>query len=95
MTCIISDVQMPGISGLQMYWRLLESGVRLPVVFISAFASDLVRRQALEAGALCVLSEIGEELAQPAYRDERFDPPYSTVQTGVIKGGRALNIVPA
>ncbi|MBW0446710.1 response regulator [bacterium M00.F.Ca.ET.228.01.1.1] len=56
-TCIISDVQMPGISGLQMYWRLLESGVRLPVVFISAFASDLVRRQALEAGALCVLSK--------------------------------------
>ncbi|WP_027210789.1 response regulator transcription factor [Burkholderia sp. WSM2232] len=56
-TCIISDVQMPGISGLEMYRRLLDSGVRLPVIFISAFASDFVRRQALQLGALCVLSK--------------------------------------
>jgi acetylornithine deacetylase len=41
------------------------------------------------------LGEIGEALALPAHHDERFDPPFSTVQTGVIKGGRALNIVPA
>jgi acetylornithine deacetylase len=41
------------------------------------------------------LEEIGEQLAQPEHHDERFDPPFSTVQTGVIKGGRALNIVPA
>ncbi len=40
------------------------------------------------------LDAIGERLAQPEYHDHRFDPPYSTVQTGVIKGGRALNIVP-
>ncbi|WP_153099682.1 acetylornithine deacetylase [Paraburkholderia hayleyella] len=41
------------------------------------------------------LEEIGERLAGPAHHDERFDPPFSTVQTGMIKGGRALNIVPA
>jgi acetylornithine deacetylase len=41
------------------------------------------------------LEEIGEQLARPELHDERFDPPFSTVQTGVIKGGRALNIVPA
>ena len=41
------------------------------------------------------LEEIGEQLARPELYDERFDPPFSTVQTGVIKGGRALNIVPA
>ncbi|SAL54752.1 acetylornithine deacetylase [Caballeronia arvi] len=41
------------------------------------------------------LEEIGERLAEPEHRDERFDPPYSTVQTGMIRGGRALNIVPA
>lgn len=41
------------------------------------------------------LEEIGEALARPEHHDERFDPPFSTVQTGVIKGGRALNIVPA
>ncbi|MEX5491503.1 peptidase dimerization domain-containing protein, partial [Pseudomonas fulva] len=40
------------------------------------------------------LGEIGDGLAQPEHHDTRFDPPFSTVQTGVIKGGRALNIVP-
>ncbi len=55
--CIISDIQMPGISGLEMYRRLLETGIDVPVIFISAFASELVHRQALEIGALCVLSK--------------------------------------
>ncbi|MBE0762837.1 peptidase dimerization domain-containing protein, partial [Escherichia coli] len=41
------------------------------------------------------LGEIGARLAVPERHDRRFDPPYSTVQTGLIQGGRALNIVPA
>ncbi|MFP3503800.1 response regulator transcription factor [Burkholderia sp. SIMBA_062] len=56
-SCVISDVQMPGISGLEMYRRLLDSGVTVPVIFISAFASDAVGRQALDMGAICVLSK--------------------------------------
>ncbi|MEI6000455.1 response regulator [Paraburkholderia bengalensis] len=55
--CIISDVQMPGMSGLDMYRHLLDQGVTLPIIFISAFASDAVRRQALDLGALCVLTK--------------------------------------
>jgi len=61
----------------------------------SAYAPYGVNAIQYAARLINRLDEIGEELAQPAYRDERFDPPYSTVQTGVIKGGRALNIVPA
>lgn len=57
LACIISDVQMPGMSGLDMYRHLLEKGVTLPIIFISAFASDAVRRQALDLGALCVLTK--------------------------------------
>ena len=38
---------------------------------------------------------IGQQLAAPERQDPRFDPPFTTVQTGVIQGGRALNIVPA
>jgi FixJ family two-component response regulator len=56
-SCIISDVQMPGMSGLDMYRHLLEIGVTQPVIFISAFASDAVRRQALDLGAMCVLTK--------------------------------------
>uniref|UniRef100_E1TJJ1 Acetylornithine deacetylase (ArgE) n=1 Tax=Burkholderia sp. (strain CCGE1003) TaxID=640512 RepID=E1TJJ1_BURSG len=61
----------------------------------SAYAPYGVNAIQYAARLINHLDEIGEDLAQPAYRDERFDPPYSTVQTGVIKGGRALNIVPA
>lgn len=56
-TCIISDVQMPGISGLEMYRRLVGRGLAPPVMFISAYASDAVRRQASDLGAICVLSK--------------------------------------
>lgn len=41
------------------------------------------------------LGRLGQQLKAPAHHDPRFDPPYSTVQTGVISGGKALNIVPA
>lgn len=41
------------------------------------------------------LGEIGAQLAEPSRHDPRFDPPFSTVQVGVIHGGTALNIVPA
>jgi acetylornithine deacetylase len=52
---------------------------------------------AIQAAARLIgrLESIGDELAQPEHHDARFDPPFSTVQTGVIQGGRALNIVPA
>jgi FixJ family two-component response regulator len=55
--CVISDVQMPGMSGLQLQRRLIDDGITLPVIFISAFASEAVCRQALDDGAMCVLSK--------------------------------------
>jgi acetylornithine deacetylase len=61
----------------------------------SAYAPYGVNAIQYAARMISRLEEIGEQLAQPEHHDERFDPPFSTVQTGVIKGGRALNIVPA
>ncbi|ASV98777.1 acetylornithine deacetylase [Paraburkholderia aromaticivorans] len=61
----------------------------------SAYAPYGVNAIQYAARMIGHLEEIGEQLAQPEHHDERFDPPFSTVQTGVIKGGRALNIVPA
>ena len=61
----------------------------------SAYAPYGVNAIQYAARLIGRLEEIGEQLAQPEHHDERFDPPFSTVQTGVIKGGRALNIVPA
>ncbi|SAK59820.1 acetylornithine deacetylase [Caballeronia fortuita] len=61
----------------------------------SAYAPYGVNAIQYAARLINRLEEIGEALAQPDHHDARFDPPFSTVQTGVIKGGRALNIVPA
>ncbi|MHC6225323.1 acetylornithine deacetylase [Pseudomonas sp. X10] len=61
----------------------------------SAYAPYGVNAIEYAAQLIGKLGEIGTALASPEQHDARFDPPYSTVQTGVIKGGRALNIVPA
>ncbi len=61
----------------------------------SAYAPYGVNAIEFAAKLIGKLGDIGEALALPAHHDARFDPPFSTVQTGVIKGGRALNIVPA
>ncbi|UVK81050.1 acetylornithine deacetylase [Pseudomonas sichuanensis] len=60
----------------------------------SAYAPYGVNAIEYAARLIGKLGEIGDELARPEQHDQRFDPPFSTVQTGVIKGGRALNIVP-
>ena len=61
----------------------------------SAYAPNGVNAIEYAARLIGRLGEIGVQLAQPEHHDRRFDPPFSTVQTGLIKGGRALNIVPA
>jgi FixJ family two-component response regulator len=58
--CLISDVQMPGMSGIELYHRLRQQGWRAPVIFVTAF-SRFVQGQALEAGALGVLNKPFEE----------------------------------
>jgi FixJ family two-component response regulator len=55
--CIISDVQMLGMTGLQLQRRLRELGLALPIIFVTAFVSDAVRRQALDGGALCFVGK--------------------------------------
>ncbi|MDR2308535.1 MAG: acetylornithine deacetylase [Paucimonas sp.] len=60
----------------------------------SAYAPYGVNAIEYAARLIGKLGELGDELARPEHHDRRFDPPFSTVQTGVIQGGRALNIVP-
>jgi FixJ family two-component response regulator len=49
--CLIADVQMPGMSGLDLQHHLAETGNRLPVILITAFPQEHVRRQAEAEGA--------------------------------------------
>ena len=61
----------------------------------SAYAPQGVNAIEYAARLVTELGAIGERLAAPELHSARFDPPYSTVQTGLIQGGQALNIVPA
>jgi FixJ family two-component response regulator len=53
--CALLDVNMPGLSGLQVQARLRADRVALPVVFITASDDPDIERDALEAGGLRVL----------------------------------------
>ena len=57
LACIITDLNMPGMSGLQLQQRLRELKAGVPIMFITAVASDAARRQALDGGAVCFLSK--------------------------------------
>jgi FixJ family two-component response regulator len=50
--CLILDVRMPGMDGLELQHRLSEAGARIPIVFITAHADDEQERRAMEAGAI-------------------------------------------
>jgi two-component system response regulator FixJ len=51
-TCLILDVRMPGMSGLELQRHLVASGRTVPIIFISAHAEAEVSAPALEAGAI-------------------------------------------
>ena len=51
-SCLITDLQMPGLSGLDLQSRLIAEGQRIPVIFVTAFPEERFRRRALNAGAV-------------------------------------------
>lgn len=53
--CVVLDVQMPGMNGLEVQERLASSGNPLPVIFITAHDETEVRDRALAAGAVAFL----------------------------------------
>ena len=55
--CLISDVQMPGMSGIELQNQLRAQGVRLPVIFITAYPESKAREQALASVALGFLNK--------------------------------------
>lgn len=55
--CVIADVHMPGISGLQLIERLRALGYGVPVIVITARPGEAIEREAFEKGAFCVLAK--------------------------------------
>jgi FixJ family two-component response regulator len=56
-SCIIADVQMPGMNGLELQTALKTRGLLIPLIFITAYPDDKLCQQALDAGAICFLDK--------------------------------------
>jgi FixJ family two-component response regulator len=56
-SCLILDVQMKGLSGVELLKHLIAEGRHTPVIFITAFPDDRIRNHVLDAGAVGFLSK--------------------------------------
>jgi FixJ family two-component response regulator len=56
-TCLILDVVMPEMNGLELQRRLVESKIRIPIIFITAHAAPGTKEKALGAGAVGFLNK--------------------------------------
>src|SRR5262249_52440994 len=60
-SCLIADLQMPGLNGLDLQDRLLANGYHTPVIFVTAFPKNEARARALPAAAASFLTKTCEE----------------------------------
>ena len=56
-SCLFTDIQMPGMTGDALYTRLLAEGRAIPAVFMTAFPQEAVRARVLAAGATAFLEK--------------------------------------
>jgi FixJ family two-component response regulator len=56
-SCLVLDVQMPGMDGLELQTQLAAEGCGIPVIFITAHDDQKSRRRALRAGAVAFLGK--------------------------------------
>jgi FixJ family two-component response regulator len=55
--CLIADIRMPGMSGLELQAKLNNERCRIPIIFITAHGDEKMRMQALRAGAVEFLAK--------------------------------------
>ncbi len=53
--CVITDIQMPGLSGIDLKLRLTAEGVATPVIMVTARAEPALHEKAMASGACCLL----------------------------------------
>jgi FixJ family two-component response regulator len=56
-SCLITDVQMPGMTGLELCHRLAVSRTPIPTILITDFPDERAREGALQAGVICYLAK--------------------------------------
>ena len=55
--CLVADVHMPGMTGVELHRHLVDAGHRIPTILITAYPDDTLRNRALKDGVVCYLSK--------------------------------------
>ena len=55
--CLVADVHMPGMTGVELHGRLIKLGYTIPTILITAYPDELVRDRALQDGVVCYLGK--------------------------------------
>jgi FixJ family two-component response regulator len=53
--CLIADIQMPGMTGVELHARLIEAGQKIPTILVTAYPDEAARARALKDGIVCYL----------------------------------------
>ena len=73
--CLIADIQMPAMTGLELYRRLVDTGQAIPTILVTAFPNDVDRARALNDGVLCYLRKpVDDEHLAQCVRDALRPP---------------------
>jgi FixJ family two-component response regulator len=55
--CLVADVHMPGMTGVELYKHLITLGYAIPTILVTAYPDEIVRDRALKDGVVCYLSK--------------------------------------
>jgi FixJ family two-component response regulator len=73
-SCLISDMKMPGMNGIELHDKLLARGERIPTIFMTAHCEGKLHDEALKQGAIGILSKPFREENLIAYLDQALRP---------------------
>ena len=59
--CLIADVHMPAMTGVELYRHLIEAGYTIPTILVTAYPDDVDRARALNDGVVCYLRKPVDE----------------------------------
>jgi FixJ family two-component response regulator len=55
--CLVADVHMPGMTGIELHRHLVAAGYAIPTILVTAYPDEVVRDRALKDGVVCYLSK--------------------------------------
>jgi FixJ family two-component response regulator len=55
--CLVTDVHMPGMTGVELYRHLVDTGYAIPTILVTAYPDEVIRDRALKDGVVCYLSK--------------------------------------